>query len=142
MTAPNPAVQIQGQGAISADQANTYLQACTSVAQARGVIGLSNMMLYLEGISSPGDGGQGPFYWNGTSTAADDNGVSTIAPSGAGSTGRWIRLFLVPNDGLEPGTFTNATVVVGSSGNITSITDGGGGGGFTPVVGVVISEGD
>jgi hypothetical protein len=49
------------------------------------------MQIALEGTSVPGDGGQGTFYWNATSSATDDNGVTTVAPTGVTS-GRWIRL--------------------------------------------------
>lgn len=45
--------------------------------------------VYLQGYFTGGDGGEGVFIWNPSSTATDDAGV-TIIPN-AGGTGRWIR---------------------------------------------------
>src|SRR5213594_3855883 len=43
----------------------------------------------LNGYYSPGDGAGGHFYWDASSTAADDGGV-TIWPNGTAQ-GRWKR---------------------------------------------------
>jgi hypothetical protein len=45
----------------------------------------------VAGYYVPGDGGGGMFYWNSTSTAADDGGV-TILPTGHTGAGRWRRI--------------------------------------------------
>jgi microcystin-dependent protein len=45
--------------------------------------------LWLDGYYSAGDGGEGLFVWNGSSSATPDNGV--VIQPGAGGTGRWIR---------------------------------------------------
>lgn len=91
MNAPLNFVSIQGLGAVGADNMNTLVQWTTDVVTARGFIGLPGMVLVVEGRSAPNDGGQGFFYWNANSTAADDNGVSTIIPTGAGESGAWTR---------------------------------------------------
>ena len=45
----------------------------------------------VAGYYVPGDGGGGMFYWNSTSTAADDGGI-TILPTGHVGNGRWKRI--------------------------------------------------
>lgn len=90
MTAPNNQVYQDGVGTVDGDGLNTFLQAVTNVASAQAFTGTVGMTIWLQGTSVANDGGQGPFYWNATSTAPDDNGATTIAPSGA-TVGRWIR---------------------------------------------------
>jgi hypothetical protein len=48
------------------------------------------MLAYLQGYLAPGDGGQGPFYWN-ESSLGPDNGTTVIVPNGV-TLGAWIRL--------------------------------------------------
>lgn len=93
MSAPALKVQIDGGPAITGDQLNTYVAWCPNVAVLRGFIGVDQMTIYLQGISSPNDGGQGSFYWNASGTAPDDNGTTTVIPTGsvAGS-GEWTRV--------------------------------------------------
>jgi len=93
MAAPALQQYQQGQGSVSADNLNTFEQTCDTVAQLRGFTGAAGMQVYLRGLAAPDDGGQGPFYWNATSTTTDD-GVNVIAPGGASATtaGRWIRM--------------------------------------------------
>lgn len=50
------------------------------------------LIIDVEGGSIVNDGAGGFFYWNASSTASDDGGVSTIKPTAAGSQGRYIRL--------------------------------------------------
>lgn len=92
MTTPNPTVNIQGQGAVNADQFNGFVQTCTNVAMAKSIVGLSNMVLYIQGYLVAQDGGAGSFYWNATSTANDDGGISVIKPTSGSFSGRWLRL--------------------------------------------------
>lgn len=47
----------------------------------------------VAGYYTPGDGGGGDFYWNATSTDADDNGLTTVLPTGHVGAGRWKRIF-------------------------------------------------
>lgn len=81
---------IQGRGAVGADSLNTWIQTGTNAAQLRGFPGLDNMVVYLQGITAPGDGNGGQFYWDGTSTASDNN-FSVIVPDGV-IEGAWLRL--------------------------------------------------
>lgn len=90
MAAPQLTAQIQGQTLISGDRANTYVQWCSTAAQLRDFIGLSNMTVYMQGITAPGDGGQGAFSWDSTVTQPDDN-TNYIVPLGA-SGGGWVRI--------------------------------------------------
>lgn len=92
MAPPALAVQQPGLGAVSADNLNTFEQTCDSLANLRAFTGISGIQVYMRGYVSPGDGGQGNFYWNATSIAADNGGVTTIAPTGQTGAGRWIRL--------------------------------------------------
>ena len=90
MTAPTPQQFIQGQGTVSADNLNTFVQTVTNITQLRLIIGLPGMQILLEGLVTPGDGGAGPFYWN-TTSIGPDNGTSIIVPQ-SGVPGAWIRL--------------------------------------------------
>jgi len=89
------AVQVQGQGSVSADNLNTYLQGADNVAAMRSFVGNAadsiTVTVYMRGTTNPGDGGQGFFYWNPTSIATDDGGVTTIVPTGQ-TVGAWLRL--------------------------------------------------
>lgn len=99
MSVPANAVQINGVSQVSGDNLNTYVQSCTNVSTLRGFIGLSNMEISLFGFVTAGDGGQGTFYYNANSTAADDGGVTTVVPNGV-TIGAWIRL--IGNIGFAP----------------------------------------
>jgi hypothetical protein len=90
MAPPAPSVQNQGVGSISADQFNTCVQTVLNYAQLRTFTGLSNMVAFAQGAVAVGDGGQGVFYWNTSSTAADNNST-VIVPTGV-IQGAWIRL--------------------------------------------------
>lgn len=88
---PALTVFYQGQGAVSADNLNTFVPTCDGVAYLRNFTGLAGMKVYLGGYNTPGDGGQGFFYWNSSGTRPDDNGVTCIQPYGA-ATGEWQRM--------------------------------------------------
>ena len=90
MTAPLLVAQIQGQGTVSADNLNTYIQNCTNIEQLRLFIGLPGMCVFIDGTVAPGDGGAGPFYWNTTSIGPDNN--STVIVPQPGVPGAWVRL--------------------------------------------------
>ena len=92
MTAPTPQQFIQGQGTVSADNLNTFVQTVTNVPLLRTLIGLPGMQILLEGFNTPGDGGAGPFYWN-TTAIGPDNGTTIIVPQ-PGVPGAWIRLVI------------------------------------------------
>jgi hypothetical protein len=122
------AVQVQGQGVVSADNLNTYLQGADNAAALRGFVGAAadgvTVQVYMRGTVTPGDGGQGYFYWNPTGTAPDDNGVTTIVPSGA-PTGEWTRLGAGGGGGgnvTGPGSSNNGFIPQwnGSGGNVLS----------------------
>jgi hypothetical protein len=102
---PLPSVFIQGLGSCSADNLNTFVQTVVNVAGARNFIGLSNMVMNLQGYVAPNDGGQGLFYWFSGAGSVDDNGVTTIVPAGAAGQGAWVRLSL---SGITPGSIINA----------------------------------
>jgi hypothetical protein len=70
---------------------DNYLTYRNTVADARTVSGSTNKGMMLLGTNSPGDGGGGTFYWNPSSTAPDDNGLTTIQPNGL-TRGVWQRL--------------------------------------------------
>lgn len=90
MPIPSNAYQVQGQGSVTADQINTFVQWTTNAASLRSFIGLPKMLVYLEGLSVPNDGGQGFFYWLATVSETDD-GRDYIIPTGA-SGGGWVRM--------------------------------------------------
>lgn len=68
------------------------------------------LIIDIEGGSTVNDGSGGLFYWNASSTAADDSGVTTIKPTGAGSSGRYVRLVSsAGNNGSFTMTVTGCT---------------------------------
>lgn len=84
-------VAVQGQGSVGADQLNTFVQWAPSVSSLRSFTALGTMLVWMEGTTTPNDGGQGAFYYDPGATAPDDNGVTTIQPTGQTGSGRWIR---------------------------------------------------
>jgi hypothetical protein len=95
MTAPALAAYYTGKGQVSDDNLNTFMQTCNIASDLRGFAGTIGIAVYMRGFSAIGDGGQGVFYWNASSTAADDGGVSTVVPSGSTS-GAWNRITILP----------------------------------------------
>lgn len=114
MTAPALFAQIQGQGSVSADNLNTYIQSCDNLTQLRGFTGVPGIQVFMRGYVAPGDGGQGNFYWNASGTAADDGGFTTIVPNGS-ATGEWTRLTFGSNSGA---TVVSISVFTGT-GNVS-----------------------
>ena len=111
---------VNGDAAVSGDDLNTFVQNIGSVVLLRNFVGraLDNttpMIVYLQGLVTTGDGGQGYFWWN-TNNASDDDGNDVIVPNGAGA-GAWNRLLE-----LNPATITvshltaNHSVAAGESG--------------------------
>ena len=91
MGAPSLSVQVDGGPPVTGDNFNTYEQTCDTPSDLRNFNGVQGIQVYMRGYNSPGDGGQGPFYWNVNGTAVDDNGVTTIVPFG-NTVGCWTRL--------------------------------------------------
>ena len=100
MSAPQLTIYADGVGTVSGDGLNTFTSSCDTAAELRSFVGIQGIQVFIRGTASPGDGGQGNFYWNINGTAADDNGVTTIVPSGAGS-GEWTRLTKVQAAGVH-----------------------------------------
>ncbi len=90
MTAPALQAYVQGQGTVSADNLNTFIQTATNATMLRLLTGLPGMIVLLQGIAVENDGDGGLFYWNALGTHADDN-FNYIVPEGTG-TGEWERL--------------------------------------------------
>ena len=114
MTLPALAVQVQGLGNVSADQINTLMSTCNSVADLRAFVGLDGMECWCRGFTAPNDGGQGAFFYDSAATAPDDGGVTTIQPFAAPSAGRWIRqpagdvAANIPDDSITNAKLVNA----------------------------------
>lgn len=106
MSAPALNAAIQGQGTVSADNLNTYVQTAEMSSQLRAFTGLPGMVVQLQGIALANDGLGGFFYWNPSGTEPDDN-FNYIVPTGTG-TGEWERLTFTQLIG--PGDFTTITV--------------------------------
>jgi microcystin-dependent protein len=88
---PSLTIQVQGQGAVSADDENSKVLWAPTVSYLRAFTGLGGMTVYLQGQDAPGDGGAGNFYFDPNASAPDDNGVTTIQPTGITGNGRWLR---------------------------------------------------
>lgn len=80
-----------GNGVLLDQQLNTFVQGAMLVANLRAFQGIHKQTVFLVGFTSAGDGGAGPFYYDTASTAADDGGVTCIAPIGV-LVGRWLRM--------------------------------------------------
>src|SRR5208282_5584257 len=113
MSVPSLQLYVQGKGAVSADNLNTFPQTATSVVVLREFTASAYMLVYLQGYEVAGDGGQGFFYWNSAGTAPGDDGTTTVQPYGQ-SVGEWTR---IPNGNSVPGN----AVVSGGSAFIQSI---------------------
>lgn len=110
MTAPANQVSIQGQGAVSADLLNTFLQGVANFSTAAAFPGTPGMTIYVWGFVTPGDGGQGVFVWN--TTAGPSDGINVIQPSGV-ATGAWVRVG--PSAGLLTASYIVEAPVTGFS---------------------------
>ena len=119
MTAPSPQVYVQGLSAVTADNLNTFVQTVTTASQLRLLVGVANMVIYLQGISSPGDGDQGEFYWS-VGTGYVDNNYTTIVPTGVTS-GAWVRLsYAAPAAGFTVAGLPSSP----ATGSLAYVTDG------------------
>jgi hypothetical protein len=133
---PNLTVSSNGIGVVPDALLNTFVQGSAVLANLRSFVGLSNMNVWMVGFETPNDGGQGVFYFNSSSTATDDGGVTIIQPNGL-TTGRWLR-----QSAAVSGTLLGIQVLTGS-GNFVPVpgtnkvilvgVGGGGGGGGGPV---------
>jgi len=104
-----PTVSQDGVGVVAAGQLNAYSLSCYNTGVLRSVVGQTGMSSYLQGTNVPGDGGQGTFYWNYASTAADDNST-VIVPAGV-VYGAWVRL---TTPVISGGTGTSTSTGTGS----------------------------
>lgn len=73
------------------DDGGTYSSVVTTIANLRLLTGEADQSISLLGHTAVGDGGGGDFYWDATSTDADNDG--TIIKVTGVTTGRWIRLY-------------------------------------------------
>ena len=89
MSAPQLTNYINGQGSVSGDQLNTFVQTAQNVTQLRNFTGAPGQAVQLQGQTTAGDGYGGFFYWNPAGTEPDD-GINYIQPYG--STGQWWRI--------------------------------------------------
>lgn len=93
MTAPALASYSNGISQVSGDNLNTMSQWSVTAAQLKAFSpnpAVPNLLVYMEGYSAAGDGGQGFFYWS-TTTGTDDGGLTTLVPSGS-TAGCWVRI--------------------------------------------------
>jgi hypothetical protein len=139
---PLPTVFVNGNGVLADQNLNTFVQGGMLLANARLFTGVSNMTIFLIGLSYANDGNGGTFYWNATATTPDDGGATTIAPN-SNAAGRWIRLSTatglhlplstanggtglsqIPSNGQiligNGSAYTLGTITAGSGINITS----------------------
>lgn len=99
VTVPANLAVIGYQQPLSHNYLNSLVQTTDLVADLRGFVGttvpssdsgVTGTVVHVLGQSTVGDSGNGLFYWNATSTAADD-GVNTIKPTSVSGAGRWLR---------------------------------------------------
>ena len=119
MSIPALNAAIQGQGTVSADNLNTYVQTAQMAPQLRDFVGLPGMLVQLQGILEPNDGSGGWFYWNSTGTQPDDN-LNYIVPTGT-TTGEWERSSFI--SAVGPGDFT--TIIVSGLSTLADVIIGG-----------------
>lgn len=92
MTAPLNQIAVQGTTVATADYLNSLVQWVPDLVHLRQFIGVQGMAVILLGYVSQNDGGQGAYFWDTGSVAADDN-INVIRPSGL-TVGAWIRVTL------------------------------------------------
>ena len=117
MTAPSNFTASNGVGVITDDQLNTLVQVDPTAAYLRGFIGTTNQAVSLLGITAPGDGLAGTFYWSFGSSYVDDN-LNTIVPSGAAGAGAWLRATVASpaTVAIPAGTTTELLGATGTAG--------------------------
>lgn len=131
MTLPSNEVTVQGLGAETADTLNTKIQWTSNLTSLRAFVGASGMMVYLQGLSTPNDGGQGIFYWNATAPGPDD-GVNVIVPNGV-TVGAWVRddatgtgvraiVYVIDGGGLTPSAGVKGQLSIPFACSIQSVT--------------------
>lgn len=76
--------------AVVGDQLNTFVQTAGTAADMRGLIGLTGMSLFANGITTFTDGLAGTFTWDASAVGPDDN-LNIIVPYGA-AIGAWVRV--------------------------------------------------
>jgi hypothetical protein len=109
-----PTVSYDGIGVISAGQLNAYMLGALNTAVMRTIVGQPGMTVYLQGTNVPNDGGQGWFYWNYASIAADNNST-IIVPNGVVQ-GAWIRqAIVISNVGPAFSAYANSGLSVTSA---------------------------
>lgn len=129
MTAPLPTVYVNGQGAVSADGLNTFIQTVSTAAQLRTFSGISGMVVLLQGLASPADGGGANYYWSVTSTGPD-NGSTVIKPLAISlpSPGAWIALpsgaypVIISSNGGDDTAVLQAALTVGGVWYLQALT--------------------
>ena len=130
MTAPQLTQYIQGQGSVSADGLNTFMQTTNLIADLRAFVGVPGIEVAVRGQTVINDGGGGFYYWNSGGTGPDD-GFNTIVPFGA-ATGVWTRIVgagsAPQSTAILSGAGTYVTPI-GAKGLWVRLIGGGGGGG-------------
>lgn len=104
MTSPANQVAVQGQGSVSGDNLNTFLQYDRTFSDLRAFTGTDQMTVMCLGGTAINDGNQGLFYWN--SSVTTDDGVNNILPSGSTS-GGWTRVTPKQTVAAAPGFTLN-----------------------------------
>ncbi|MGB6501642.1 MAG: hypothetical protein WBG19_09670 [Thermoplasmata archaeon] len=122
MSIPANTVQQDGLGTVTADQYNTYIQVSGFATGLQNFVGVSGMVVYIPGLVTYGDGGQGEFYWNAAGAAND--GTNNIQPNGV-SVGCWTRVGISPNSVLGPGMSTAGNIVAFNNATGTLVKDSG-----------------
>lgn len=122
MSAPENTVYADGGAPVTGDGLNTFVQTVFTVSDLRAFVGVPGMQVIIQGTTAAGDGGQGVFWWNATGTAPDDNGATTVVPSGAGE-GIWSRLatFYTPPAPMVSAIFSRTGAQAIPSGAYTQI---------------------
>jgi hypothetical protein len=120
MTAPRLSAYIQGQGTVSADNLNTFMQTADDTSQLRNLTGVPGISVMLRGVTVPNDGDGGFFYWNAFGTQPDDN-FNYITPAGT-FVGQWVRLDF---PSTSSGTIFPMIIVTGTSNLQSDVSIGG-----------------
>ncbi len=87
---PENNVWLPGIGSVPADQLNTYEQVVLNYPALRNFTGNTYMIVQVLGAATPGDGGQGVYWYNANSTATDNN--STVIVPNGNIQGAWLQL--------------------------------------------------
>lgn len=121
MTAPSLTAYVAGQGAVTADNLNSFEQTCDTIPQLRAFLGVPGVQVAVRGLAAPFDGGGGTFAWVSGSGYVDNNST-VIVPLGY-VVGAWLLISFWYNGVRNPIVQPYRKVAAGTT-DTSTLSDG------------------